>query len=253
MVLPVGRVLLGTLVIGFTLKAENTRRQQSSGEPFQVLIFTKIEHGEYRHSVTPTAVKAIERLGVQEGFHATVTDDSGIFSNESLSRFRAVIFINNTGDILEDVQQEAFQQYLKSGKGVVIIHAGILIGDSWPWFGELVGARFVGHPEVQDADVTLIAPDHRACKGLPSQWRHRDEWYNFEATPRGVTPLVLVDETSYEGGTHSAPHPIVWVREYEGTRVFYSAMGHTEESWTDEIFLRHIANGITYAATPEQR
>jgi hypothetical protein len=30
-------------------------------------------------------------------------------------------------------------------------------------------------------------------------------------------------------------------------------MGHTEESWTDEIFLRHIANGITYAATPEQR
>ncbi len=247
----VGRVLLGTLVIGSTLKAEGARRQQSSGKPFQVLIFTEIEHEEYRHSVTPTAVKAIEKLGMQEGFVATVTDDSGIFTNESLSPFRAVIFINNTGDILDNVQREAFQRYIRSGKGVVIIHAGILIADNWPWFGELVGARFVGHPEMQEADVTLIEPDHRASKGLPSQWRHRDEWYNFKATPHGVTPLVLVDETTYDGGTHGATHPIVWVREYEGGRVFYSAMGHTEESWSDEIFLRHIANGITYTATPE--
>jgi type 1 glutamine amidotransferase len=59
--------------------------------------------------------------------------------------------------------------------------------------------------------------------------------------------LVKIDETSYEGGNMKNDHPMVWYHEYDGGRAFYTALGHTNESYTEPMFLRHVLGGIQYA------
>ena len=84
---------------------------------------------------------------------------------------------------------------------------------------------------------------------MPGRWRRSDEWYDFRANPRGrVRVLATVDESTYAGGTMGADHPIAWCQEYDGGRAWYSAMGHTAESFREPRFLAHLLAGIRYAA-----
>lgn len=86
-------------------------------------------------------------------------------------------------------------------------------------------------------------------KTLNRQTRQRtwfDEWYNFTENPRTscVHVLLSVDETSYDGGTLGDHHPLVWCHEFEGGRVFHTALGHFDEAYEDEMFLGQLLNGI---------
>ena len=129
---------------------------------------------------------------------------------------------------------------------IAILHAAILAEEDWNWFTGLVGARFVNHPEIQSAKLNNVLPRHEANRYLPEEWVHTDEWYNYKAVPENVTVLLEVDETSYKGGIHGKSHPIAWCHKYDGGKVFYTAIGHTNECWTNEIFMRHILGGIEY-------
>ncbi len=60
--------------------------------------------------------------------------------------------------------------------------------------------------------------------------------------------LATLDETTYEGGTMGNDHPIIWAQEYDGGRSFYTAGGHTVESYSEPLFRAHLANGILWAA-----
>jgi hypothetical protein len=75
-----------------------------------------------------------------------------------------------------------------------------------------------------------------------------DEWYNFQTNPRpSVHVLATIDESSYTGGTMGADHPIAWWHDYDGGRAWYTAGGHTDESWSEPLFLAHVLSGIEYA------
>ena len=59
--------------------------------------------------------------------------------------------------------------------------------------------------------------------------------------------LIKIDEKSYKGGKNGDNHPMAWYHTYEGGRAFYTALGHTEESYSEQPFLKHILGGIRYA------
>ena len=59
--------------------------------------------------------------------------------------------------------------------------------------------------------------------------------------------LIEIDEKSYEGGENGNHHPISWYHDYDGGRSFYTAMGHTNETFTNDTFLSHLLAGINYA------
>jgi glucose/arabinose dehydrogenase len=40
---------------------------------------------------------------------------------------------------------------------------------------------------------------------------------------------------------------MAWYHEYDGGRAFYTALGHTEESYAEPLFLAHLLGGIRYA------
>lgn len=215
-------------------------------KPFKVLVFSKTEG--FRHDSIPAGIAAIERLGRQFGFAVVATEDSAVFKLDDLDEFKVVLFLSTSGNVLNGKQQKAFEQYIQSGGGFVGIHGASATEFDWPWYGRLVGTCFTCHPEPQDAVIHIEINDAPSTVMLPACWRRFDEWYDFRAYPVEVEVLASVDEQSYTGATFGEPHPISWRHSFDGGRAWYTAMGHTKESFNESLFLLHVLGGIQYAA-----
>ena len=221
---------------------------EPSGESeFSVLVFSRTTG--YRHESIPDAISALEHLAARHGFAAVATEDPGQFTTDNLAQFDAVVWLSTSGDVLDDGQRKAFEAYIRGGGGYVGIHGAADTEYGWHWYGGLVGTVFASHPAIQPATVRIVDAAHPSTAGLPQAWARTDEWYNFRARPPSSAHiLATVDETTYEGGTMGADHPIVWCHEYDGGRAWYTAMGHTTESYGEAEFLTHLLGGIRYAA-----
>ena len=212
----------------------------------RILVFTKT--AGFRHSSIDEGVAAITKLGKEHGFAVDASDWEGDFHDKQLKRFRAVVFLNTTGDVLNEVQQAAFEKYVTEGGGYVGVHSASDTEYDWPWYGRLVGAYFASHPDIQPARLQVVDRTHISTKHLTATWQRVDEWYNFRALPQGVHVLMRIDESSYKGGKNGAEHPAAWLHDVGKGRAFYTALGHTEASYSDSAFLQHLLGGIRYAA-----
>ena len=215
------------------------------------LVFSMVEPGGYEHAAIPAGIAALRAIGDARGWRIDDTVDANAFADPGLADYDAVVFNNTVGDVLDPAQQAALQRFIRGGGGFVGIHAAADTEHGWPWYGALVGARFENHPKIQPALLRVEIADHPATQGLADPWPLVDEWYNFKATPRAlddIAILLTVDEASYEGGEMGTDHPLAWARAFDGGRAFYTAIGHTEETWDAPAFRRHLAGGMAWAA-----
>jgi type 1 glutamine amidotransferase len=213
----------------------------------QVLVFSRTTG--YRHDSIPAAVRAIGELGSEGGFAVTATEDPAVFTADALAAHRVVVFLSTTGRVLDDAQRAAFEEYIRTGGGFVGVHSASATETDWPFFGELLGAVFAGHPEVQPGDVVVTDRTHPATAHLPERWHRVDEWYEFRGRPApSVRVLATVDESSYSGGRTGADHPHAWCQTYAGARSFYTAGGHAEAAYAEPAFRAHLLGGIRWAA-----
>lgn len=216
-------------------------------DAFKVLIFSKT--AAYRHASIPAGIRAIQKLGSTSGFSTDASEDASIITATNLAQYAVVIFLQTSGDFLNEKQLESLKSYVRSGKGFVGIHGASSGLKNVPWYGELVGAQFTDHPKPQNGILKVENRDHFIVSGLPGEWAWFDEWYNFRSNPRQkVSVLISIDEAEYDGGTMGSDHPIAWCREFEGGRTFYTSLGHFEEAYEDATFLSHILNGILWVA-----
>ena len=214
---------------------------------FAVLVFSKTTG--FRHDSIPQGITTIRALGADYDFAVESTEDAARFTDAELGRYRVVVFLNTTGDILDSGQKAAFERFIRSGGGFVGIHSASDTEYRWAWYGRLVGAYFASHPEIQRATVRIEDPDQVSTKDLPRSWERTDEWYNFRSNPRGtVQVLAVLDESTYSGGKMGADHPIVWCQLIDGGRSWYTGMGHTRESYAEPLFRLHLLGGIETAA-----
>lgn len=212
----------------------------------KVLVFHKTEG--YWHESIPAAYQAIGDLGDDHGFNTEDTEDAEDFTKENLKKYDLVIFLNTTGKVLNSKQQEAFEDYINSGGSFFGIHAAADTGRDWEWYGELVGAYFDNHPEVQEAEIIVKMPDHPAVSHLPERWKRVDEWYNYKNINPDNKVLLTLDESTYEGGTNGEDHPIAWYKELEGGGIsIYTGLGHTIQSYVEPAFLEHLLKSILFA------
>ena len=215
--------------------------------PYRVLVFSRT--AGFRHDSIPDGIAAVRTLGEQSGFLVDATEDQTIFTDSGLAGYGAVIFLLTTGHVLDNSQQAAFERYIAAGNGFVGVHSAADTEYHWPWYGGLIGAYFASHPDIQPAAVHREDANHPSTVSLPDVWVRTDEWYNFQTNPRDtpdIHVLASLDESSYSGGTMN-DHPIAWYQEYAGGRAWYTAGGHTRESYSEPLFLQHLLGGLEYA------
>lgn len=235
-------ILLSVLLIIVAVTITNGTVQAKKQK---VLIFSKTLG--FHHNSIKQGIEAIQKLGLAHKFEVDTTTNSSNFNTENLKQYAAVIFLSTTGDVLNNEQQAAFEKYIQAGGGFAGIHSATDCEYNWPWYGKLAGAYFAGHPNQQDAILNVTNRSHISTKGLPEQWKRKDEWYNFKDISKDIKVLITIDESSYEGGKNAPVHPMAWYHDFDGGRSFYTELGHVEESYADPLYLQHLLGGIQYA------
>ncbi|BCB77366.1 ThuA domain-containing protein [Phytohabitans flavus] len=193
----------------------------------------------FRHDSIPAGIEAFHQLSDD----VEATEDPAAL--EDLTGVAAVVFLNTNGEVLTDAGRTALESYVRGGGGFLGVHSAAATEYGWPFYRDLVGAWFDKHPAVQPATITVSDPDHPATAHLPSPWHRTDEWYDFRSHP-DARVLLRVDESTYDGGGMGADHPLAWCHERLGGRAFYTALGHTIESYADPAFLKHLSNALRW-------
>ncbi len=210
-----------------------------------ILIFSKT--AAFRHESIPVGKEALIKICKLNNISVDTSENADIFTEAKLKKYKAVVFLSTSGDILNPQQQQVFEKFIRSGRGFVGIHAASDTEYEWPWYCSLVGGNFNGHPHIQDATLDIINNKHLSTKMLPKKWKRKDEWYNFRNLNPKTKTLITIDEKSYTGGELPQFHPMSWYHNFDGGRAFYTAFGHTNESYSEELFLNHLLGGILYA------
>ena len=244
----VGAALAALAALACTRPAHAPDAAAAAAPPPRVLVFSKT--AAFRHGSIPAGKVALVKLGAEQGFAVDTTEDASRFSAEGLAPYRAVVFLSTTGDVLNDAQQAAFERWLRAGHGYVGVHAATDTEYDWPWYGRLAGAYFQSHPSnpnVRKGTFVVVDKGHPATRGLPERWERSDEFYNFKQINPALRVVMTIDEKSYQGGTNGPDHPMAWYHAYDGGRAFYTAVGHTNESFGEPLVLQHLAGGIRWA------
>jgi glucose/arabinose dehydrogenase/PKD repeat protein/type 1 glutamine amidotransferase len=216
-------------------------------DTFQVLVFTKTA-GVRRPSI-PDGVRTIRALAADNGFTVTVTQDSAAFTPANLATFRAVVFLNTTGNVLNPTEEKAFEGYIRAGGGYVGVHAAAETEPDWAFYQDLVGTRVTGASGVEEGNVQVADRAHPSTETVPRTLTLTEEWYNFAANVRGSEHvLATADERSFAGGTMGFDHPIAWCQDHVGGRSWYTGLGHSIESYRSNAVRKHLLGGIEWAA-----
>jgi cytochrome c len=223
----------------------------NNGKP-RILVFSKTA-GFHHESIADGNI-AIQKLGAANNFDVDTTTDAGFFNDDTLKKYATVVFLSTTGDIFNSRQRVALERYVQAGGGFVGIHAAADANYDWHWYGRLVGGYFLDHPgihdsfpNVQQGVINVVDTGNASTQFLPRPWKRTDEFYSYKELNKDVHILLNIDETSYKGGHKMGDHPMAWEHEYDGGRAFYTELGHTKESYTEENYLKHLLAGIQYA------
>ena len=230
-------ILMMSSIIFFAFKHNNKKENR-------ILVFSKTTG--FRHSSIGVGKLAIIKLGKENNFEVDTTENADVFNEKDLKKYSAIVFLSTTGDILDLNQKREFERYIQAGGGFVGIHAATDTEYKWDWYVKMVGASFESHPDQQNAIINVRNRKHISTSFLPKTWKRFDEWYNFKNINKEVNVLATLDESSYKGGKNGKDHPFAWFHEYDGGRAWYTAGGHTEASYAEELFLKHVLGGIKY-------
>lgn len=218
----------------------------ASAKPKKVLVFSKT--AGFRHTGAIAAgKKAFQQMGASHNFQVDTTENADVFTAANLKQYAAVVFLCTTGNVFNDQQQLAFQQFIKAGGGFVGLHSASDTEYDWPWYGELNGAYFKSHPKQQDAVFNIVDSTNIATAHLSATWKRFDELYNFKWIGTDLHFLITIDENSYTGGANGDFHPMSWYHDFEGGRAFYTALGHDKNSYDDPLYIQHVWGGLQYA------
>jgi len=217
-----------------------------------ILIFSHTSG--FRHDSIPDGVRALTEIARRRGIHVVASEDPRIFDGAMLHRYKAIVLLSTTTDPklpgsewLVGQRRIALQDFVASGGGILAVHAAADSHYHWPWYAHLIGGRFERHPPgTSKGRVSMADPSSRLSRSLPTVFEHTDEWYYFADFDPTSTLVATLDPASI-GEKDVNPNPITWTRKVGAGRVFYTAMGHTKESYSEPVFLRQLENGLDWA------
>ncbi|MDY6945464.1 MAG: ThuA domain-containing protein [Pseudomonadota bacterium] len=225
-------------------------------QQFSVAVFSQT--AGWHHESINEAVSAVRGLGQLHHFDVFWTEDpKRLFTDDMLAKHAVVMFLQTTGDVLNDQQQAMFERYIRRGGGFVGVHSAADTEYQWPWYNRMLGHMFVRHPAIQTAMFKVESRDFPGMERFAPRFLATEELYEFDASRSPALQYLLsVDESSYQPSEERRAeakqvplHPISWYQPYDGGRAFYTALGHLPATYSDPLFLHHLYGGIYWAAT----
>lgn len=225
-------------------------RGRAGGAPARkrLLAWADTRNGVAQHDSVSHALAVIERLGYDSGQWDTLirtdsniiattplrTDGSRASGGPSLANVDAIFFMGHRDVPLDEVQRRELLQFVRDGHGFVAAHVGLTAFAAWPEFGDLIGARFAGHPVVGPGRVVNERPDFPATRHLPPAFAFDDEFYlPREYSREEIDVLLRLDVTgvSADGLPADGDYPLAWAKTYGSGRVFFASFGHASTTW----------------------
>ncbi|MGC8744630.1 MAG: ThuA domain-containing protein [Verrucomicrobiia bacterium] len=240
----------------------------------KILVFT-LCRGFYHNSI-PYGARAVQFLGEKtKAFKTVISDDPSFFEPEKLNEFDGVCLMNALGeffipDNLKQLPQseqekilkkdrelkENFLNFIKSGKGLIVIHGSSFAFPNWKEYAEILGGFFDSHPwnGYEKLAIKIEEPAHPLVGAFcPSGFEIIDEGYQFKEpySRKNVRVLMSLDlsnmDTNKPNLRTDRDFPITWVKQYGKGRVFHCALGHNPEEFWNPSLLTHILDGIQFA------
>lgn len=223
----------------------------TGAQPKKILYVTAT--AGYRHSSIETSQNVLQELADWDGrFEVVVTEDVSMLNSSTLKDFEAVFFFTSGELPLSDRQKADLLAFVESGKGFGGVHSATDTLYSWPEYGRLIGARFDGHPWVQKAGVRIDDTGSEIVGPLAPEFDIVEEFYQFRDFDRSrMQVLESIDTTTVDlgaTGVHrtDGDFPLTWTQAYGDGRVFYTALGHFEETWGDARFQAMMARALAW-------
>ena len=249
---------------GFTHIDKKAPEISMERQDTSILIFSKT-NGFSHTAAIEASIPAYEKIASANAWSIFATTNGAIFNKEQLALFDVIVWNNSTGEVANEAQQAALIDFVESGGGWVGVHGAGDNSHRWPWYvNDLLCAEFTHHtmnPGVQEAELINEATDHPIMRGIPRNWKRSDEWYAFRESPRqnGVHVLLTVDESTYNPDGEflifnkglagmGTDHPIAWYKCLKQGRVFYNAMGHHAEAFSEPLHMQFLESAIRWAA-----
>lgn len=227
----------------------------------KILVYTKNGKG-YIHDNIAASVVALKKLGAANGMTVDVSDNSNVFTDENLKQYDCLVFSNTNNETFDtDAQKLAFVRYIQAGGGFVGIHSVCGSERSWPWFWAMLGGKFKRHAPYGPFDIKIIDSKNPATSSLPDVWKWNDECYYLDNLNPDIHVLIAADmrtvtdtqKSVYPSNFFGNYFPLAWCHEFEGGRVFYTALGHNITHYSDANFLNHLLGGIKWAIGKNQK
>lgn len=245
----------------------------------KILFFTKssgFEHSviSWKKGQPSWAEGILNELGAKHGWEFTFSKDGSKFSKDYLAQFDAVFFYT-TGNLLEpgtDGQppmsaegKQALFDYVRGGKGFLGTHSASDTfhtdneskkgperfknhGDKADPYVKFIGAEFIKHGAQQPATIRVTSPKFPGFEKVGETYSFPEEWYSLKDFTPDIHVMSVIDAPAMKGDEYKRPpYPITWARKEGSGRVWYTAMGHREDVWTNPIFQDILIGGIRWA------
>jgi len=233
-----------------------------------VLAWADTRNGIAQHDSVSHALAVVERLGYESGAydtyirtdsnivskHPTMTDGKPASGGPSLATVDAIFFLGHRDVPLDAQQKTDLLSFVRDeGKGFVAAHTATTAFESWPEFGELIGARYDGHPwNTAYATVVNEDPSFPATKHLPPAFAFTDEFYQAKDFSRDAIRVLLRLDVSKmppnpELHRTDGDFPLAWAKMYGKGRVFYSSLGHAASTWDNPDVYRMYFEALKWS------
>ncbi|GGH39836.1 hypothetical protein GCM10007423_34490 [Dyadobacter endophyticus] len=173
----------------------------------------------------------------KSGVNMSYTTDPNDINPENLAKYDGLIIYANH-DSLSPSQESAMKAFVEGGKGLIPIHSASGCFRNSSWYIKTIGGQFASH-KTDSFKNTILKPEHQVMKGITA-FQTWDETY----VHKNLNPDKTVLGERVDGDVHE---PYTWVRNEGKGRVFYTAYGHEDSTWTNKGFLDLVRNGVLWA------
>ena len=229
-----------------------------------VLAWADTRNGIAQHDSTSHALSVIERLGYESGVYDTyIRTDSNIISKTpkrttgepasggpTLANVDAIFFLGHRDVPIDEAQKKELLAFVRDdGKGLVAAHTGLTAFESWPEFGELIGARYDGHPWHQTGTVINAGGDSPITRHFPPTFTIDDEFYQAKSFSADARVLLRLDVSKMPAHQElrNQSFPLVWTKSYGKGRVMYSSFGHDASIYDNRDIAQMFLEGMKWA------